>query len=412
MNTEYFIANRLVSDKNNKNSIAAPITKIAIIAVAIGIIMMLVSISTGVGLQIKIRQKISAFNGHISISSFNNNQSEVSTEPINNNDSYLKKLKQNPDIKNIQGVIKKGGMIRTPTAFEGILFKGVGSDFYFDDFKEFLVQGKLPNFKSELNNEILISKYLCDRLDLKLNQEFNTFFMKEGENKMPKSRRFKIVGIYNSGFQEFDQTIIIGDIRHTQKMNHWLPNQVGSLEINIKNFSEISEISNQIYKEIPSTLNAKSITEKYYNIFEWLKLFDFNILVVIIIMILVSSINIIVALLVLILERTQMIGILKSMGADNWFIRKIFLYNSMYLVFKGMFWGNLIALLFLFIQKYFQVLRFPNPEQYYCTFIPVDINLFFIFVINLLIFIVIMLFLIIPSAIISKISPSKSIRFS
>ena len=410
MNLEHFIAKRLITAKDHKSSISAPIIKIAIAAIAIGIVMMIVSIATGIGLQQKIRQKVSAFNGHIIISNFNGNESDGSIQPVSTDQKFYPKFNAVEGINHIQSVATKLGIIRTETDFEGITFKGVSKDYKWEYLEEYLIDGRLPKLKSNLNEEVLISQYLANRLKLKLNDSFNTFFLNEGDNKLPKSRRFKIVGIYNSGFQEFDAAFIIGDIRHIQRLNKWNSNQVGSFEIFVDDFTKIDEKGKQVYKEIPSTLNAQTIVEKYYYIFDWLKLFDFNIIVILIIMIIVSTINMVVALLVLILERTQMIGILKSLGSDNWSIRKIFLYNSLYLILRGLFWGNAIGIGLLLIQKKFEIIKL-NPESYYVNVAPVEINILYILALNVGTVLVCLLVLLIPSYLITKISPAKTIHF-
>ncbi len=410
MNISYFIAKRLITSKEYKSSISAPIIKIAITAIAIGMIMMIISVATGIGLQQKIRQKVSAFNGHIIISNYTDNQSDVSTKPLSLRQSFYPKFNTIDGIQHVQGVASMHGMIRTETACEGILYKGVGKDYDWKNIDEYIVEGRNPNLLNELNNEIVISQYLANRLNLKLNQAFNTFFMKEEGNKMPKSRRFKIVGIFNSGFQEFDATYIIGDIRHLQRINKWTSDQVGSFEVFIDDFTKINQKSEEVYNETSSILNTQSITEKYYYIFEWLQLFDFNILVILIIMIIVATINMVVALLVLILERTQMIGILKAQGANNWTIRKIFLYNAAYLIIRGIFWGNLIGIGLITIQHFFSIVKL-NPESYYVNTAPVYFNFGYILLLNVGTILICLLVLLIPSYIITKISPAKSIRF-
>ncbi|MGL2962183.1 ABC transporter permease [Flavobacterium sp. RSB2_4_14] len=409
MKLEYFIAKRLITAKDHKSSISAPIIKIAITAIAIGMIMMIISIATGIGLQQKIRQKVSSFNGHIIISGYNDNNSDVSTDPISIHQDFYPNFNSVEGIKHIQAVASKAGIIRTETAFEGIIFKGVGKDYQTDNLKEYLVEGRLPNFKSYLNEEVLISQYLADRLGLKLGNKFVTYFIKEN-NEGFNLRNFEIVGIYNSGFQEFDATYVIGDIRHVQRINKWKPDEIGSFEVFVDDFNQIEEKGQQVYQETSSTLDSQTIVEKFYYIFEWLKLFDFNIVIILIVMIAVSTINMVVALLVLILERTQMIGILKSLGANNWSIRKIFLYNAFYLIVRGLFWGNLIGIGLLLIQKYFGVIKL-NPESYYVNEAPVDINLFYILLLNIGTVSICLLVLLIPSFIITKITPSKSIRF-
>lgn len=412
MRLEYFIAKRLITTKNYKSSISAPIIKIAIAAIAIGIVMMIVSVATGVGLQQKIRQKIAAFNGHVIISNYDNNQSEVSVEPISINQPFYPKFKNVEGISHVQATASKAGIIRTENAFEGIVFKGVGKDFSWDNLKEYIIAGRIPNLKAGLNAEVIISQYLANRLQLKLGDKFNTFFMKEdgGNNQMPNLRRFEIVGIYNSGFQEFDASYVLGDIRHVQRINKWSKDEVGEFEVFIDDFSKIKEKGEEIYSEIPPTYNSMTIQDKYFNIFEWLKLFDFNIVVILIIMIVVATINMVVALLVLILERTQMIGILKSIGANNWMIRKIFLYNALYLIIRGLFFGNVIGIGVLLIQKYFGVVKL-NPENYYVTEAPVVIDILYIGTLNAGTILVCLVVLLIPSYIITKISPVKAIRF-
>ncbi|MDW8851562.1 FtsX-like permease family protein [Flavobacterium sp. MMLR14_040] len=410
MNLEYFIAKRLITAKDYKSSISAPIIKIAISAIAIGIIMMLVSVATGIGLQQKIREKVSAFNGQIIISNYDNNNSDVTLVPISKKQDFYPNFKSVPEVSHIQVIASKAGIIRTENAFEGIIFKGVGGDYDWNNIKEYLVEGKLPDFSKNLNEEVIISKFLANRLGLKVGDNFNTFFIKEEQGKMPNSRRFKITGIFNSGFQDFDATYIIGDIRHIQRINKWNPDQVGAFEVFVKDFKNIKATGDQIYEQTSSSLDTKTIVEKYGYIFDWLQLFDFNIIVILVVMILVATINMVVALLVLILERTQMIGILKALGANNWTVRKIFLYNAFYLIIRGLFWGNLIGISILLIQQQFGVVQL-NPENYYVNQAPVYINWGYVILLNLMTITVCFVVLLIPSYIITKISPVKAIRF-
>ena len=410
MNLEYFIAKRLITARDHKSSISAPIIKIAIAAIAIGMIMMIVSIATGIGLQQKIRQKVAAFNGHISITNYDENQSQLSITPISTHQDFYPKFKNVSGINHIQAVATKAGIIRTETAFEGIIFKGVGKDYQWENLKEYLIAGNLPNLNNQLNEEVLISEFLANRLNLKVGDRFNTFFMKEDTNQKPNLRVFKITGIFNSGFQEFDATYIIGDIRHLQRINKWSPDQVGAFEVFVDDFNTIQEKGQEVYEQTGSSLDTQTIVEKYYYIFEWLKLFDFNIIVILIIMIAVATINMVVALLVLILERTQMIGILKALGANNWAVRKIFLYNAFYLITKGLFWGNTIGIGLLIIQQKFGIIKL-NPENYYVNQAPIYLDFGYILLLNLGTILICLLILLIPSYIITKISPIKAIRF-
>lgn len=410
MNLEYFIAKRLITAKGRKSSISAPIIKIAISAIAIGMVMMIVSVATGIGLQQKIRQKVSAFNGHIIITNYEDNQSQVSVTPVSTQQEFYPKFTSVSGINHIQAVASKAGIIRTETAFEGIIYKGVGKDYEWDNIKEYLVSGKIPDVSHNLNQQVLISKYLADRLNLKTGDRFNTFFMKENGNGLPNLRVFEITGIYNSGFQEFDSAYIIGDIRHLQRINKWKPDQVGAFEVFVDDFSKIKEKGEAVYNQTGSTLDTQTIVEKYYYIFEWLQLFDFNIIVILVIMIVVATINMVVALLVLILERTQMIGILKALGANNWMVRKVFLYNAFYLIVRGLFWGNIIGIGLILAQQYFGIIKL-NPENYYVNEAPVYFNWMYIVALNVGTVVICLLVLLIPSYVITKISPVKAIRF-
>ena len=409
MNLERFIAKRLIGSKSYKSSISAPIIKIAIVAIAVGVIMMLIAFATGLGLQNKIRDKISAFNGHITISNFDNNNAKVSLKPISKNQDFYPEFKSVNGITHIQGVAFKAGVIRTEDDFEGVVIKGLDTDYNWDVFKDYVVQGRLPNYKESLNDEVLISEYMSNRLNIKLGDKAVTYFLRDNTLERPLLRAFKVVGTYNSGFQEFDETYVIGDIRHIRRLNKWNDDDVGHFEVFIDDFSELEQKGVEVYENIDSTLDSKTIKQQYYSIFEWLGLFDFNIALIIGIMILIAGMNMAQALLVLILERTQMIGILKALGSNDNSIRKIFLYNASYLIVVGLFWGNLIGLGLLFVQKYFKVLPL-NPETYYVTEAPVYIGWYILFV-NLGTLILCLLMLLIPSYVISKINPIKAIKF-
>ena len=408
MNFEYFIAKRLVKDKSYTNSISSPVVKIAIIAIALGMVMMLVSIATGIGLQRKIREKIALFNGHIEISNFDNNVSQVSVKPIPKNQDFYPNFETVREVNHVQGVATKAGIIRTETDFEGVVVKGVGKDYKWENFDGYIKEGRLPNYNNDLNSEILISEYLAKRLGFSLNDKVVTYFLKN-DTKF-NIRSFKVVGIYNSGYEDFDKAYLFTDIRHIQRLSKWKDNEVGSFELFIDDFNNLDDSNIEVYENIPPSLDSNSIADKFGNIFQWLDLFDMNIAGIIGIMILIAGINMITAILVLILERTQLIGMLKAMGSTNKSIRKIFMYNATYIILKGLFWGNLFGLSLLAIQHYFKVVEL-NPSNYYVNSAPVYITLKHILMLNVgtLILCVIMLWL--PSYIITKIAPVKAIKF-
>lgn len=409
MNFELFIAKRIIGSKSYKSSVSAPIIKIGIAAIAIGIVVMLIAISTGLGLQKKIREKVVAFNGHIIISNYDNNASNESLRPLSINQEFYPEFRAVTDVNHIQAVVHKFTVIRTETDFEGVVVKGVGQDYNWNYLKDFLIEGELPEYTSDYNNDVVISQYLANRLEFKVGDSFQAVFG-EDINAMPRIIKYNIVGVFNSGFQDLDQTFIIGHIKHLQRINKWEGDQVGHFEVFVKDFDKLDQTAIQILQNIPSLLNATKVSTKYATIFEWIKIFDKNTYGIIGIMILVAGINMITALLVLILERTQMIGILKALGSHSWSIQKIFLFNASYLVGVGLFWGNLIGLSLLFAQQKFKL--FPlDPSVYYVSEAPVYINIDYIIWLNLGTFVVCLLMLLVPSAIITKISAIKAIRF-
>ena len=341
MNIEYFIAKRVIFSKGDKGTISSPIIKMAIAAIAVGMVMMLIAIATGIGLQQKIREKLVVFHGHIQIFDYGSNASQVTTKPISIQQDFYPKFSAVPEVTHIQAVATKGGIIRTENTYESILAKGVGQDYNWSLIRDFITEGRTPNVSSEeLTDEILMSTYLANRLHLKLGDRCQAIFLKDEAAQAPNQRNFKIVGLYNSGFQEFDASYIFTDIRHIQKINKWKADEIGNFELFIKDFDRIEMVGKQVYGKIGTFLDSQTIIQRFPFIFEWLSMFDFNIYLIIGIMIVVGGFNMITAILVLILEKTPMIGTLKSLGASDRSIRKIFLYNATYIIGLGLLWGN------------------------------------------------------------------------
>ena len=409
MKFEFFLAKRIISTKAYKSSISAPIIKIGIIAIALSVIVMLISISTGIGLQNEIRDKVSAFNGHIQISNFDSNNSEESIRPINVSMDLLQALGSINNIKSLNQIGLKFGIIRTSENFDGALFKGVDSTYNWSNISDYVIRGFTPNISSITSNEVLISDNLSNKLDLKINDSFQMIFSRNLESKVI-IRKFNIVGLYDSGFNEIDENIIFGDLKHLKRINKWNNNQSGAIEIFIDDYSLLSETSRIIYQSTPSNYNSVNIKQKYSSIFDWIQIFDKNIIAILFIMVLVCSINIISVLLVLILERTNMIGILKSIGADNSSIRSVFLIIVSYIIFLGLLIGNLVGLGLLFAQKKLSLVKL-DPEIYYTSQVPVYLSLDYVLILNLFTFLVCLFSIVIPSFLISKISPIDSIKF-
>ncbi len=411
MNYELFVTKRLLTAKKYKSSVSAPIIKIGIIAIALGVIVMLIAIATGIGLQKKIREKISGFNGHIQIVHYDMNQSLESLKPLVLPDSVLQAVKQMKGVKQLYPVVQKAAILKTASDFEGVVLKGVSPEYPKAFFQDFMIAGSFPVYGKKRSDSILISQNIADKLHLKTGDRAHFWFVRRKEaHAIPKVRNFYIKGIYNTGFPEFDNSYIICDIKHLQRLNKWKRAEVGSYEVLLHNFDAIESESKSLGRLLPPTLNAVTIKDKFPLIFEWISLFDSNIIVIIFIMILVAGFNMITALLVLILERTNMIGILKSLGSTDWQIRKIFLYQATYLILRGLFWGNLIGVGMLLLQKYTGVIRL-NPETYYVNKAPVYLNVTYIILLNFGVVALSYLMLLIPSYFITKINPAKAIRF-
>lgn len=409
---EFFIARRIIFSKVGKGTISSPIIKMAITAIALGVIMMLIAIATGGGLQQKIREKIVAFHGHIQIYNFDNNASEVSIKPISIHQEFYPTFHNIPEINHIQAVATKGGIVRTEHTYEAILAKGVGQDYDWTQMKTFMKEGRIPNFKGEeISNEILISEYFANRLQLKLGDNCHAIFLKDETSQVPNQRNFKIVGIYNSGFQEFDASYVFTDIRQIQRINQWESDKVGNFEIFINDFQKIQQVGEEVYLQTTSNLDSQTILQKFPFIFEWLGMFDFNIYLIIGIMIIVGGFNMITAILVLILEKTPMIGILKSLGATDKSIRSIFLYNAAYIISLGLFWGNLLGMLLLYLQQKYSLIKL-DPSTYYVTEVPIYIQPLSVILLNIGVLVLCLLILLLPTYVITKISPTKSMKFS
>jgi len=411
LNLELFIANRLSRSKEYKNSISSPIVKIAIIAIALGMMMMIISIATGIGLQRKIRDKVAGFNGHVVISNYDNNSSKTTQNPISIEQDFYPQFKTVSGIKHIQVFATRAGIIRDEKTFEGIVLKGVGENYDWSFFQEYLVAGELPQFSDQQSKKVLISKIISDRMQLEVGDTFDTFFIKQESNILPKRRVYHVSGIYDTGFEEFDKNIVIGDINQIRGLNQWDDNQVGGFEVFVEDFDQIEKKSKEIYQAIGVTLDSQSLFEQFPQIFQWLQLFDGNIAIIIIIMMIVAGINMITTLLVMILERTQLIGVLKTLGTNSWSIRKVFLYNASYIIGRGLLIGNILGLFLIFLQFQFELVTL-DPHNYYVQVAPVYISISQILVLNVSTLILCTLMMLIPSYIITKISPAKTLKFS
>ena len=412
MNTEFFISKKIIS---NKKGFSKPIVNIAILGIALGLAIMIITLAIVTGFQKEIRDKVIGFGSHIQITNYDNNESFEGTS-IDRNQPFLQELSKNPSIRHLQCFATKAGIIKTREKqgeggeLQGVIVKGVGSDFDWDFFRKNITAGEpFTVTDSVKSDKILISKYHSEKLKLKLNDTLIIYFI---QNQQQRARRFAVCGIYSTGLGDlFDQVYVIADIGHIQKLNGWTENSVAGFEVLLNDYKQLDKTTAEVNEVIGFEFLAKSIKEVSPQIFSWLDAQDINAVVVIALMALVAAINMISALLVLILERTNMIGTVKALGMNNWSVRKIFLYNAGYLIGRGLIIGNILGIGLCLLQKYFHLI--PLDERtYYLSYIPVNFNLLHVAVLNAGTFAVCFIMLLLPSFIITYITPVKAMRFS
>lgn len=368
---------------------------------------MIIAVATGTGLQKEIQGKLIGFTGHIQITKFDMNTSYESPAISIDQDFY-------PHISytgftHIQKYATKAGILKSKTDFEGVVLKGIAEDYNLNYLKSVLIEGNIPTYGPFRNDSILLSKHLASLLKLQVGDTSKMFFMRQAP-KPPRIRNFTIAGIYETGLEDLDHNFIIGNFEHIRRLNRWDEDQAGGFEVFIDDFDQLDKLTTFLRSEMPFDLTAESLKRKNEKIFQWLDLFDMNIYLIIVIMLLVASLNMIMALFIIILERSQLIGILKTLGANNLSIRNIFLRQSSTLIFKGMFWGNLIGIGFCYIQKFTGFIKL-DQSTYYVTEVPVDINWLYLLGLNAGVFLTCLLAMMIPSLLVTRIKPVKVLRF-
>ena len=404
-----YFSKRIAFSKDNKNNLTRIIIFIGRLSVALGIVVSLITISTGLGSKKAIKNKIGDFGGHISVKSYKSNSS-YNSSVLNQNGFQIENLKKLPEIETFQSYITVSGILRNKDNFAGIILKGVGKNFSTEKFKKFIISGEMPSFTEKgYNNDIIISEQLANNLRLKVNDNITAIFSKE--NQQPLYRKFHIKGIYSTDIKLIDDLFIIGDINHARKIQNMGNNDVGGVEIFLKNFDDIDTITPKIDEIITYKNYTEKVTDKYPQILQWINIFDTNISVILGIMLIVVVINIIMILLILIIKKTNSIGILKTMGANNLQIRMIFINYTLLIMIPGLFIGNIIGIGLLLIQKHFGIIQL-NPQEYYINVVPVDLNPIYILGISLGILIISGISLILPSYLISKISPAQTIKYN
>lgn len=410
---DFFFAKRLFSTRKHDKQVSKPAVLIAMIGIAVGLAVMIISVAVVIGFKSQVKNKIVGFGSHIQIFNFDAVKS-YETHPIFVDSLFRSNLKKDKQVKHVQRYITKPGMIKTNDAFQGIILKGVAQDFDPSFLKSYLLEGNMPKFSdSKSTKEVLISKTIAQKLKLNLGDRIYVYFIKDNV----RVRRLTIKGIYQTNFVSFDEAFLLTDLYTVRKLNKWHKDQVSGVELTVKDYSKLYETTDRLAKKYTNTVDqyggsyfVQNIEELQQQIFSWLSLLDMNVWVILILMIGVSGFTIISGLLIIILERTQMIGLLKALGADNGLIRRIFLWLSFFLIGKGMLWGNAVALLFCFLQNKFHILKL-DATDYYLSSVPISMNWGIFLLINIGTLLIAMLMLLGPSYLITKIKPAQSMRY-
>jgi lipoprotein-releasing system permease protein len=413
MNLPYFIAQKLIKGRRQGTSFSRPINVIAIVGISTGLAVMILAVAILTGFKQQIRDKVVGFGAHIQVLNFDSNIS-FETAPISTDQEFVPKIKSLPGVNHLQVFATKAGIIKTEDAIQGVVLKGIGSDFDWNYFRSNMVEGKVFTVNdSSRTNQVIISRKIADMLNLKTNDTITMHFIQDP----PRMRRFTISGIYETSLEEFDKIYVFCDIGHIKRLNGWSDDQVSGFEVFIKDFDYIDEMTQEIRDVIGYKLNENdikvkvtNISIKYPQIFDWLNFQDLNVIIIIILMLVVAGFNMISGLLILILEKTNMIGVLKALGSEDKVIRRVFIYQASYLIIKGLFWGNLIGIGFAILQLKTGLLTL-NPASYYIKTVPVNLDIVHILLLNAGTMAAIILMLLIPSQLVSRITPVKAIRY-
>lgn len=413
MNLELFIARKIHFSKQGERQATPPAIRIAMIGIALGLAVMILSVAIVIGFKKEVRNKVIGFGSHIQITNFDNNSS-YQTMPIAVSDSFLVALKERSGIRHVETFATKPGILKTETDFQGIVLKGVDKQYDWSFFQKNLKEGEVFQLDSaKRSSDVIISRYLSDLVGLKVGDSFLTYFVEEDV----RARKFHITGIYETGFADYDKLFVIADIRQVKRLNGWSDDQVSGVELLVDDYGQVDSLAENLYFELMdkqdregNTYYVRSIKELNPMIFSWLEVLDINVVVILVLMLAVAGFTMISGLLIIILERTNMIGILKALGENNRSIRKIFLYVSFFLIGKGMLWGNVIGISLCLLQSYTHLIKLDS-SIYYLDAVPVDLNVVSLALLNIGTLLVSMLMMLGPSYLITRISPAKSIRF-
>jgi lipoprotein-releasing system permease protein len=413
MNLPYFIAHRLIIGRREGTSFSRPINIIAITGISMGLAVMILAVAILTGFKQQIREKVVGFGSHIQVTNFDSNIS-FETAPISDTQKFIPEIKQIPGIKHIQVFATKAGIIKTNRDIQGVVLKGIGSDFDWSYFSSNMVDGAVFTVTDTARTDkVIISRKISDMLRLRTGDSFAMHFIQDP----PRMRKFTVSGIYETSLEEFDKIYVFCDIGHIKRLNGWENDQVSGFEIFIDDFDKLEDMTLAVRDAIgyriteeEAKFKVTNIRIKYPQIFDWLNFQDINVIIIIILMLIVAGFNMISGLLILILEKTNMIGILKALGSEDITIRRVFLYQAAYLIGKGLLWGNLIGIGLAVFQLKTGLISL-DPSSYYIKTVPINLEIAHILLLNAGTMVAIIIMLLVPSQLISRITPVKAIRY-
>lgn len=405
MSFERLIAERFLS--KDKSSFSRPLIRISTYSIALGVMVVVIAMAILRGFQNEITRKIVGFGSHIVVTPFESANNYYEQLPVVADSAVVATINAVEGVRHVQFFATKGGMVKTSDKIHGIIFKGIGQNFDSTFFKENMKEGRLFNLNSEKPaNEVVVSQRFAEKMQLSVGGKVPTYFWQGGNYR---ARAFKIVGVYSTDLTEFDERFVIGDIRQIQRINGWDSNQVQGYEVFVEDFEKLDQVSEQLYETLGSFLTVRTVKQENPEIFSWLDLLNANIFLILGVMMLVSVVAVISALLIMIFEKTSMIGLLKTLGATNTSIRRIFVYKSVGIITKGVLLGDAIALVLCVLQDKFKIVKLDS-ESYHMSSVPIDLNPWIFVFVSLVMAVVCVLALLIPASYIARVSPAKAVK--
>ena len=409
MNIEIFISKRISKSLFNESNVSSRIIKIGITAIAIGIVIILISVSTGFGLQKEIKKKITTLNGDLKISYYDSNNSYISVKPFSLLQINKEKWFDSNKIEYLYSYANKAVIFKTLENFDGGILKGLDSNYPSYNIENYLISGRFLDTTKPESLEIIVSSQTAKKLGLGVGQFVNAFFYDFLKSKFPKKRTFKIVGILNSGFVDFDENFSFTNLEVLQKINGWKNHQVGGIELILKKQAKTSNYKQTIYNSLPSNIDVQSTEELYSGIFNWISMFDFNVLVILTVVVFVAILNITISIIILIIEKSKLIGLLKIFGTPYRKIQKIFLLVTLNMISKGLIIGNILGLILINLQDRYNLIRL-DPKNYFVNTVPVEISIPKIVFVNFLVIIFSIIAFWIPMHIISRLEITRALK--